>query len=85
MLILHYFFCLPFPQEAMSLPSIGKKLAEKIWEIAESGELRKLNEFKSNDEIRVIEMFKDVWGAGATTARTWYQQVMIGHVCSLVV
>lgn len=61
-------------EEAKALPSVGKKLAEKIWEIAESGELRKLNEFKSNEEIRVIEMFKDVWGAGATTARTWYQQ-----------
>ena len=64
-----------FQQEAKALPGVGKRLAEKIWEIAESGELRKLNEFKSSDEIRVIEMFKDVWGAGATTARTWYQQV----------
>ena len=59
----------------MNLPSVGKRLAEKIWEIAESGELRKLNEFKSSEEVRVIEMFKDVWGAGAHTARTWYQQV----------
>ena len=64
-----------FQQEAKALPGVGKRLAEKIWEIAESGELRKLNEFKSSDEIRVIEMFKDVWGAGAATARTWYQQV----------
>ena len=62
-------------QEAKSLPGIGKRLAEKIWEIAESGELRKLNEFKSSEDLRVLEMFKDVWGAGATTARTWYQQV----------
>lgn len=61
-------------EEAKALPGVGKRLAEKIWEIAESGELRKLNEFKSSEEIRVIEMFKDVWGAGATTARTWYQQ-----------
>ena len=64
-----------FFQEAKALPGVGKRLAEKIWEIAESGELRKLNEFKSSDEIRVIEMFKDLWGAGATTARAWYQQV----------
>ncbi|XP_052223780.1 DNA polymerase lambda-like [Dreissena polymorpha] len=61
-------------EEAMSLPSVGKRLAEKIWEIVESGDLRKLNEFKSSEEIRVIEMFKDVWGAGPHTARTWYQQ-----------
>ncbi|KAL4232230.1 hypothetical protein ACF0H5_009804 [Mactra antiquata] len=61
-------------EEAMALPSIGKRLAEKIWEIAESGDLRKLNELKSNDDIKVIELFKDVWGAGAHTARAWYQQ-----------
>lgn len=59
----------------MALPSIGKRLAEKVWEIAESGELRKLNELRSSDEVKVIEIFKDVWGAGAHTARTWYQQV----------
>lgn len=61
-------------EEAMALPSVGKRLAEKIWEIAESGGLRKLNELRSSDELKVIEMFKDVWGAGAHTARTWYQQ-----------
>ena len=61
----------------MSLPSVGKRLAEKIWESVESGDLRKLNEFKSSEEIRVIEMFKDVWGAGPHTARTWYQQVLL--------
>ena len=67
----HFFFF----KEAMALPGVGKRLAEKIWEIAESGQLRKLNEFKANDEIKVIETFMNVWGAGATTARTWYQQV----------
>ena len=72
---LTYFFLSLSLKEAKALPGVGKRLAEKIWEIAESGELRKLNEFKSSEEIRVIEMFKDVWGAGATTARTWYQQV----------
>ncbi|WAR21538.1 DPOLL-like protein [Mya arenaria] len=62
------------PQEAMNLPSIGKRLAEKIWEIAESGELRKLKELRSSEELKVIETFQNVWGAGAHTARTWYQQ-----------
>ncbi|XP_052772608.1 DNA polymerase lambda-like [Mya arenaria] len=61
-------------EEAMNLPSIGKRLAEKIWEIAESGELRKLKELRSSEELKVIETFQNVWGAGAHTARTWYQQ-----------
>ncbi|XP_041370367.1 DNA polymerase lambda-like [Gigantopelta aegis] len=61
-------------EEAKALPGVGSRLADKIWEIIQSGELRKLNEFKSNDEIKVLNMFTNVWGAGPTTARQWYQQ-----------
>ncbi|KAK6185803.1 hypothetical protein SNE40_007953 [Patella caerulea] len=61
-------------EEARNLRGVGAKLADKIWEIAESGELRKLNEFKSSDDIKILNMFTDVWGAGPTTARAWYQQ-----------
>ena len=62
-------------QEAKSLPAIGAKLADKIWEIIESGGLRKLDEFKSNEEMNTLELFSNVWGAGAITSRQWYQQV----------
>lgn len=41
------------PQEAKSLPGVGDKLADKIWEIIESGELRKLDELSSQEEIQV--------------------------------
>ncbi|XP_064600493.1 DNA polymerase lambda-like isoform X2 [Liolophura sinensis] len=61
-------------EEAKALPGVGSRLADKVWEIAESGELRKLNEFRSSEELQVISLFTDVWGAGAHTARTWYQQ-----------
>ncbi|XP_063433678.1 DNA polymerase lambda-like isoform X2 [Mytilus trossulus] len=62
-------------EEAKSLPAIGAKLADKIWEIIESGGLRKLDEFKSSEEIKTLELFSNVWGAGAVTSRQWYQQV----------
>ncbi|CAC5361066.1 POLL [Mytilus coruscus] len=61
-------------EEAKALPAIGAKLADKIWEIIESGGLRKLDEFKSNEEIKTLELFTNVWGAGAVTSRQWYQQ-----------
>lgn len=64
-----------YSQEAKDLPGVGTRLADKIWEIAESGELRKLNEFRSSDEVKIMEMFGNVWGAGAHTSRVWYQQV----------
>ena len=62
-------------QEARALQGVGSKLADKIWEIAQSGELRKLHEFQSSEQVRVLKLFTDVWGAGATTANAWYQQV----------
>ena len=62
---------------------MGAKLADKIWEIAQSGELRKLNEFQSSEHVRVLKLFTDVWGAGPTTANAWYQQVRKYGPCSI--
>ncbi|GFO08504.1 DNA polymerase lambda [Plakobranchus ocellatus] len=61
-------------EEAKSLPGIGARLADKIWEIAQSGELRKLKEFESSEELQVLKLFTNVWGAGPHTAQLWYQQ-----------
>ena len=52
---------------------VGARLAEKIWEIVESGELRKLNELSGQEEIKALKLFTGLWGAGPTTARTWVQ------------
>lgn len=60
-------------QEAKALPGIGEKLAEKIWEIIESGELRKLDELTGQEEVQALKLFTNIWGAGTTTARTWVQ------------
>ena len=61
-------------QEAKTIPGIGSRLAEKIWEIAESGELRKLNELTSLEENQTLGLFTNVWGAGTQTARSWMLQ-----------
>lgn len=63
-----------FLQEARSLYGVGERLAEKIWEIAESGELRKLNELTSQEENQAMALFANIWGAGAQTARAWVMQ-----------
>ena len=34
-----------------------QKLAEKIWEIVESGELRKLNELSDQEEVKALRLF----------------------------
>lgn len=58
-------------EEAKALSGVGDKLANKVWEIIESGELRKLEEISSSSEIQAINLFTNIWGAGAATARQW--------------
>ncbi|XP_067439998.1 DNA polymerase lambda isoform X1 [Thunnus thynnus] len=59
-------------QEACQIPGIGKRMADKIDEIMESGHLRKLDHI--GDAVPVLELFTNIWGAGAKTAQLWYQQ-----------
>lgn len=59
-------------QEACSIPGIGKRMAEKIVEILESGHLRKLDYI--SDSVPVLELFSNIWGAGTKTAHMWYHQ-----------
>ncbi|KAM4603801.1 DNA polymerase lambda [Polymixia lowei] len=59
-------------QEASQIPGIGKSMADKIDEIMESGHLRKLDHI--GEAVPVLELFTNIWGAGAKTAQLWYQQ-----------
>lgn len=59
-------------QEACQIPGIGTRMADKIDEIMESGHLRKLDHI--GEAVPVLEMFTNIWGAGAKTAQLWYQQ-----------
>lgn len=59
-------------QEACQIPGIGTRMADKIDEIMESGHLRKLDHI--GEAVPVLEMFSNIWGAGAKTAQLWYQQ-----------
>lgn len=61
-------------EEARALPGIGERLADKIWEIIESGRLRKMEEVCSNEKIAALNIFMNIWGVGATTAQLLVQQ-----------
>ncbi|KRZ74137.1 DNA polymerase lambda [Trichinella papuae] len=56
------------------LPGIGKKIAAKIWELHEEGEIEKVKEFASNEKIQVLKLFNSIWGVGPRTAEKWYLQ-----------
>ncbi|KAJ8284924.1 hypothetical protein COCON_G00037740 [Conger conger] len=59
-------------EEACKIQGIGKRMAEKIIEIMESGHLRKIDHM--GEAVPVLELFTNIWGAGAKTAKLWYQQ-----------
>lgn len=61
--------------QAIKLPGIGKNIAEKIAEIAQTGELRKLNNFNQREDLSAIKMFSDIHGVGPTTAQQFVNQV----------
>jgi DNA polymerase lambda len=58
-------------EEAKSLPFVGERLADKIWEIAQSGHLRRLDHVDEKEKL--VETFKKIWGVGATSARRFVQ------------
>ncbi|XP_076363905.1 DNA polymerase lambda-like isoform X2 [Tachypleus tridentatus] len=58
-------------EEARSLPGIGAQLADKIWEIIQSGHLRKIDEVCCSERNSAISLFTKVWGAGPSTAELW--------------
>ncbi|XP_012921562.1 DNA polymerase lambda isoform X2 [Heterocephalus glaber] len=59
-------------EEACSIPGVGKRMAEKIMEILESGHLRKLDHI--SESVPILELFSNIWGAGTKTAQMWYHQ-----------
>uniref|UniRef100_A0A674EQW5 DNA-directed DNA polymerase n=1 Tax=Salmo trutta TaxID=8032 RepID=A0A674EQW5_SALTR len=59
-------------EEACKIQGIGKKMDDKVMEIMESGPLRKIDHL--GEAVPVLEMFTNIWGAGAKTAQLWYTQ-----------
>ncbi|XP_027925214.1 DNA polymerase lambda isoform X1 [Vigna unguiculata] len=71
---------LPFKIESAdqinNLPSIGKSLKDHIQEIITSGKLSKLEHFETDEKVRTISLFGEVWGIGPSTAMKLYEK---GH------
>ncbi|KAK3883805.1 hypothetical protein Pcinc_011891 [Petrolisthes cinctipes] len=61
-------------EEALKIPGVGARLADKVAEIIESGRLRKVAEVCEGEEAETLKLFMGVWGAGPHTAQAWYTQ-----------
>ncbi|CAH8348754.1 unnamed protein product [Eruca vesicaria subsp. sativa] len=62
--------------ELKHLPGIGKSLADHIQEIVTTGKLSKLEHFETDEKVRTITLFGEVWGIGPATALKLYEK---GH------
>ncbi|CAH2038372.1 unnamed protein product [Thlaspi arvense] len=58
------------------LPGIGKSLTDHIQEIVTTGKLSKLEHFETDEKVRTISLFGEVWGIGPATALKLYEK---GH------
>ncbi|KAI3810651.1 hypothetical protein L1987_20273 [Smallanthus sonchifolius] len=72
---------LPFRIESVDqvkeLPAIGKSMQDHIHEIVTTGKLSKLEHFESDEKVRTISLFGEVWGVGPATALKLYER---GHM-----
>ncbi|KAI3853473.1 hypothetical protein MKX03_010369 [Papaver bracteatum] len=71
---------LPFKIESVDqvkhLPTIGKSMQDHIHEIVTTGKLSKLEHFETDEKVRTINLFGEVWGIGPATALKLYEK---GH------
>ncbi|XP_057448411.1 DNA polymerase lambda isoform X2 [Lotus japonicus] len=71
---------LPFKIESTdqlkNLPSIGKSMKDHIQEIITTGKLSKLEHFETDEKVRTISLFGEVWGVGPATSLKLYEK---GH------
>ena len=63
------------------MPSVGERLAKKVWEIIETGHLKRLDNV--DPKIETLKLFNGVWGAGPKTAEQWQARVSMNG-CKLL-
>ncbi|KAL5344210.1 hypothetical protein ACLOAV_010828 [Pseudogymnoascus australis] len=61
-------------EEAVKLPAIGQRIADKIEEIVHTDKLRRLDSTKSDWNDLILQLFLGIYGVGIAQATTWLQQ-----------
>ncbi|KAK9277165.1 hypothetical protein L1049_006704 [Liquidambar formosana] len=64
-------------EQVKDLPTIGKSMQDHIQEIVTTGKLSKLEHFETDEKVRAISLFGEVWGIGPATALKLYEK---GHL-----
>lgn len=60
------------PREILYLPGCDAKIANLYIEYINTGCVKAAEDAENNEELKVLRLFYDIWGVGATTARDFY-------------
>ncbi|PNS15970.1 hypothetical protein CAC42_4371 [Sphaceloma murrayae] len=69
-----YPYKLTSPKEVLRLPGCDIKIANLFVEYANTGVLHAAQAAKDDPDLKILRLFYDIWGVGATTARDFYYQ-----------
>ena len=62
------------PREILALPGCDSKIAALFSEYRDNGTIRAATDIDNDPILRVLGLFYEIWGVGATTAREFYYQ-----------
>ncbi|GAB7346149.1 hypothetical protein MBLNU457_4895t1 [Dothideomycetes sp. NU457] len=67
-----YPYALTQPREILQLPGCDVKIANLFVEYANTGQIKAAIDAAENPDLKILRLFYDIWGVGATTAREFY-------------
>ena len=60
--------------EILALPKCDQKIARLYQQWKETGHIPEVDEIEADPELKTLEIFYDIWGVGAVTAREFYNK-----------
>lgn len=60
------------PREIIALPGCDAKIANLYIEWVNTGTIKAVDDIEADDDLKILRVFYEIWGVGATTAREFY-------------
>ena len=67
-----YPYQLSNPREILALPGCDAKIANLFVEYSNTGKIQAVEDLEADEDMKVLRLFYEIWGVGATTAREFY-------------
>lgn len=67
-----YTYKISNPREILALPGCENKIANLWVEWKNTGKIKAVEDLEADEDLKVLRLFYNIWGVGATTAREFY-------------